>query len=161
MHVICNPWSWHKLHRGLCSWPVCTARHQNATLACSRSRRAAMLESQPFSQMEGQSWKKWNKPQLSHQCTQKIGLLVDDPSATSWWRSQEDLTPLCLYNRGHKGENSIIYNLFTDFLFIIIALYLVIISTLSYHSWQLSSLEAAILSPYLYNCISSCRLNLL
>lgn len=105
MHENCTPWSQCRLHRGLCSWPVCTAHHQNVILACSHSRRAAMLESQPFSQMEWQSWKKWNKPQLSHQCTQKIDLLVDDPSATSWWRSQEDLILLCLHNRGHKGEN--------------------------------------------------------
>lgn len=123
-------------------------RHQNATLARSRSRRAAMLESQPFSQMEWQCWEKWNKPQLSHQHTQKIGLLVVDPSATSWWRSQEDLTLSCLHNRGHKGENiassiTSIYN-FSDNLFIIITLSLVITNTLSCHSWQLSSLEAAI-----------------
>lgn len=47
MHVNHNPWSRHRLHRGLCSGQSAQC-HQNATLACSRSRGAAMLEPQPF-----------------------------------------------------------------------------------------------------------------
>lgn len=129
MPVNPNPWSWYRLHRGLCSWPVCTARHQNATLAHSQSRRAAMLESQPFSQMESHAWKSETKPQLSHWSTQKIGLLVDDPSATSWWRSQEDLTPLCLHNRGHKGENTASYKTSsqTPFLLLLLSILLLLL----------------------------------
>lgn len=148
MHVNHSPWSQHRLHRGLCSRPA-AQRHQNATPARSRSRRAAMLESQPFPQMEWWCWEKWNKPQLSHQHTQKIGLLVNDPSATSWWRSQEDLTPLCLHNRGHKGENiaSYITTSWTTFLLLLLSILLLLLCLVTadnYLVWKLQFISLPI-----------------
>lgn len=64
--------------------------------------------------------KKWNKPQLSNPWAQKISLLADDPSTTSWRTSQEDLPPLCLHNRGHKGENTASYITSSQIPFLII-----------------------------------------
>lgn len=69
--------------------------------------------------------KKWKKAWLSNQWAQKISLLADDPSTTSWRKSQEDLPPLRLHNRGHTGENIASDRTFSLIpFFIIITLYL-------------------------------------
>lgn len=152
MHVNQSPWSRHRLHRGLCSWPVCTVPSE-CDSRTPRSRRAAMLESQPFSQMEWQCWEKWNNSQLSHQRTQKISLLVDDPSATSWWRSQEDLTPLGLHNRGHKGENiaSYITASQTTFLLLLLSvLLLLLLCLVTADNYLVGKLQFISLSIQLY-----------
>lgn len=96
-----------RLSGEICSWLACTVESIRMQLSHLESRHAAMPWSQQFSQMEWQSWgkQKWDNLQLSNQCAWKISLLVDDPSTTSWRRSREDLPPLCLHNRGHKGEN--------------------------------------------------------
>lgn len=82
--------------------------------------------------------KKWNKPQLSYQSAQKISLFVDDPSTTCWRKSQGDLPPLCLHNRGHKGENVASYITSSQIPFFNYYY------SLSYYSWQSPSLDSAI-----------------
>lgn len=116
----------HRLRGVVCSWPVCTVEsHQNATLTLTEQTCSYAVIMAIFT--NGVTIvEKSDKPQLSNQWAQKISLFVDDPSTTSWRKSQEDLPPLCLHNRGHKGENIASYRTSSRIpFFIIITLYLI------------------------------------